>query len=294
VKLSLSDREKLFIVGRAAAAGAATFGAGAVVALASPALAVAAVASTAVFIGVVELGRVKRELIRRFGEVDDDLGQIQPLLELAARISPRRPLPPLRGYAIAPDCALLLAELVAERKPQLVVETGSGVSTLVTAYALEKLGRGRVVALEHDPRYAEETRAEIARHGLQHYATVRDAPLEAVAIDGGEYKWHSLRAIEDLEKIDLVVDDGPPRYVGKLARYPSLPTFSKRLSDRGVFLLDVVGEEEETILAAWRQRHPEFVQKALATRKGNVLIERARSRANDNSRHAVDAASVAC
>ena len=42
-----------------------------------------------------------------------------------------------------------------------MVETGSGVSTLVIAYGLEKLGRGRVIALDHDAGYAAGT-----RHGI--------------------------------------------------------------------------------------------------------------------------------
>src|SRR4029077_7618180 len=100
----------------------------------------------------------------------------EPLLALRERLVTRRPLPAMRGFAIAPDFALLLTELIADERPELVVETGSGVSTLVIAYGLEKLGRGRVIALEHDAGYAAGTRAELERHGLSAYATVVHAP----------------------------------------------------------------------------------------------------------------------
>ncbi|MDB4958534.1 MAG: hypothetical protein JWO36_6103 [Myxococcales bacterium] len=224
---------------------------------------------------VFELSRVRVTIDRRLDELEADIAQTQPLIELGARLAPRRPLPPLRGYAIAPDFALLLTELVADERPRLVVETGSGASTLVIAYALEQLGGGHVIALEHDPAYARETRAEIARHGLTAYASVIDAPLEPIELGGKTYRWYSQQALDRIDgNIDLVVDDGPPRHAGTMLRYASLPVFAKRLSARGLFVLDVVGEEERTILERWRSELPMFDQQHLATKKGNVLIRR--------------------
>jgi predicted O-methyltransferase YrrM len=180
----------------------------------------------------------------------------------------------MRGYAIAPDFALLLSELVADERPELVVETGSGVSTLIIAYGLEKLGRGRVIALDHDANYAAATRAELARHGLLGHATVVHAPLESIEIDGERHRWYASSALAGLPPIDLVVDDGPPRYLGDGLRYAALPALAPRLSPRGVFVLDVIGEEERGNLARWRKRHPEFVQQRLDTRKGNAILRR--------------------
>jgi predicted O-methyltransferase YrrM len=181
----------------------------------------------------------------------------------------------MRGYAIAPDYGVMLAQIVADERPELVVETGSGVSTLIIAYALEKLGRGRVVALEHDPEYARRTRDELRRHGLEAYATVIDAPLEPIRLAGQTYRWYAQRALDDLGEIDLVVDDGPPRHVGDMLRYASLHVLAKRMSRRGLFVLDVVGDEERAILERWRTELPELSQERLATKKGNVLIRRA-------------------
>jgi methyltransferase family protein len=188
--------------------------------LAGP-LAVAVVAVAAI---AFELSRIRTTLLRRLDELGADLAQVEPLVALERRLETRRPLPPMRGFAIAPDFALALTELIADERPEIVVETGSGVSTLVIAYCLERLGRGRVIALEHDPRYAERTRAEIDRHGLARYATVVDAPLEPIEIDGERYRWHAPRALAGLPPIDLVVDDGPPRYLGATRRCPSWPS----------------------------------------------------------------------
>ncbi|MFM7860460.1 MAG: hypothetical protein ACKO8C_03520, partial [Candidatus Nanopelagicaceae bacterium] len=53
--------------------------------------------------------------------------QLNSLLELSA------PLPATRGWVASPDLLLTISQLVKEHKPKLVVELGSGVSTLVVA-----------------------------------------------------------------------------------------------------------------------------------------------------------------
>jgi predicted O-methyltransferase YrrM len=239
--------------------------------------AVLAALAAAVLVVLGELRRQRARMEERLSDVVAEVSQIEPLLDLGARLRPRRPLPPLRGYAIAPDFALLLTTLIAEEQPRLVVETGSGVSTLVIAYALEKLGRGRVVALELSADYAARTRAEIERHGLSAYATVVHAPLAPIEVDGERCAWHAIEALDGLDDIDLVVDDGPPRYLGERLRYASLPTFAERLRPDGLFVLDFVDDEERETLALWARRHPDFVQDHLDTKKGNVVLRRARS-----------------
>jgi hypothetical protein len=49
-------------------------------------------------------------------------------------------------------------QLVMERRPGLVVECGSGSSTVIVARCLRERGRGRGVALAQDPVFAEHTR----------------------------------------------------------------------------------------------------------------------------------------
>ncbi|HEY1557437.1 MAG TPA: class I SAM-dependent methyltransferase [Kofleriaceae bacterium] len=258
-------------------AGGATLVAGIAARLIAPASAAEVAIAVAAAALAFELTRVHATFARRFDELEAELAQTQPLLALQRVLPTRAPLPAMHGYAIAPDCALLLAELVARERPRLVVETGSGVSTLVLAYALEKLGHdGRVIALDHDPRYAEATRALIRAHGLEAYATVVDAPLESIEIGGERHRWYATRVLADLDDIDLVLDDGPPRHVGPMLRYASLPVLAPRLSPHATFVLDVVGDEERGVLERWRHELPELQHEPLRTKKGNVLIRRAR------------------
>lgn len=231
-----------------------------------------AIAGAAAFVAL-ELRRLRRTLSRRLDELEADIAQTQPLLQLHGMLAVRRPLPAMTGYAIAPDFGVMLAQLVADERPEVIVETGSGVSTVILAYALEKLGRGCVIALEHDPEYARRTRELIALHALERFATVVDAPLSPVRVGGDTYTWYAPRALDSLDRpIDMVVDDGPPRCAGDMLRYASLPLLGPRLGKRGLFVLDVIGEEERAILDRWRRELPGFRQERLATKKGNVLI----------------------
>lgn len=259
-------------------AGGATLAAGAITALVAPAAApVVAMAAGAAAIAF-ELTRMQITIGRALHELTSEIAQTQPLIDLVRELPTERPLPAMQGYAIAPDFALMLARMIADEKPELILETGSGVSTLVAAYALQRLGRGKVVALEHEPAYAEKTRALIAQHGLSDYATIVDAPLEPIELDGTTYRWYATRALDGLGPIDMVIDDGPPRCAGDMLRYASLPVLSKRMALRATFVLDVVGEEEKIILERWRHELPAFAQEHLATKKGNVIIRRAPQR----------------
>jgi predicted O-methyltransferase YrrM len=270
--------ELLAAVRFALAAAVAVFAVSLAVHALAPWMAPLAAVAGAALVVLLELGRLRATLTRRIDEVAADVAQAEPLAALKARLPTRRPLPPMRGYAIAPDFALLLATLVADEQPQLVVETGSGVSTLIIAYALEQLGRGRVIALDHDEIFAKKTRAEIERHGLGAFATVVHAPLEPIDVDGERHLWYAVSALERHApgEIDLVVDDGPPKYAGPMLRYASLPVFARRLSAQGVFVLDYVGDEERVMLERWRKRYPDFFQEHLDTKKGNVILRRAR------------------
>jgi predicted O-methyltransferase YrrM len=239
-----------------------------------PSVAALATLVAAVAAVVFEQTRVRASLEHRLEEIDAELSQQAPLAELHRRLATRRALPAMRGYAIAPDFALVLTELIADERPELVVETGSGVSTIVIAYGLEKLGRGRVIALDHDAGYAAATRDELARHGLTAYATVIHAPLTPIEIDGERHRWYARDALAGLPPIDLVVDDGPPRYLGTMLRYASLPELASRLAPRGVFVLDVIASEERTILARWKQRLPAFHQQRFDSKKGHAILRR--------------------
>ena len=57
--------------------------------------------------------------------------------------------PPLRGWATSPDVLLRLHTHIMATRPQVIVEFGSGASTLVIADALRQNGTGKLISIEH-------------------------------------------------------------------------------------------------------------------------------------------------
>jgi predicted O-methyltransferase YrrM len=146
---------------------------------------------------------------------------------------------------ITPDC-------------ERIVECGSGISTIVIARLLAARGHGQLHALEHDPRWAGETRRRIEAEGLAGRAAVVQAPLCPHPLAQPGCEWYDARALERLPLgIDLLLVDGPPGGAPGIerARYPALPALASRLSPGATVILDDVERPgERWILDRWRRR----------------------------------------
>ncbi|SEE23722.1 class I SAM-dependent methyltransferase [Jiangella alba] len=202
--------------------------------------------------------------------------QVQALMQLMNRIDPRAPLPATGGWAMEPSALLRLVQLVDDTRPGLIVECGSGASTLWLAYALEALGgSGRVVALEHDEHYAEETRHLLRDHKLTDVAEVRHAPLAEVELGDQVFNWYQPESIQDLAGIDLLLVDGPPRASGPRARYPAVPLLGSRLAPVARVVLDDVDRPEEQEAAeAWLAEVPGLTRDTAGTDRSAVFAYR--------------------
>jgi len=196
----------------------------------------------------------------------DNLTQIQALLQLHEQFTPEAPLPEVAGWAMEPTALVELVNVVARLRPRLVLECGSGTSTLWIAYALRRNGSGRVVALDHDTKYAAATAQVIAEHGLEQWAHIRRAPLAPTDTPRGPMPWYSTD-LTDLTGIELLVVDGPPKATGELARYPALPVLADRLAPEARILFDDADRTDEVAaLDAWREMYSLEVEHRLAGR----------------------------
>ena len=162
------------------------------------------------------LGTVRRIESRLGTELKQTFRQVEAITNLSAMLPTSEVLPATRGWAASPDLLLVLVDRVITQRPSLIVECGSGASTLWLALALRRFGiDGRIVSLDHDPVFADKTRGFLARHGVSDLVDVRDAPLEDFSLAGGTYSWYARRAWEDLAGIDLLFVDGPPAATGR-------------------------------------------------------------------------------
>src|ERR1700691_2946658 len=107
------------------------------------------------------------------------------------------PLPVPGGWAASTDLLGELLRAVAHRRPQRVVELGSGLSTLIIAAALRSNGAGRLISIDADRNYAAITRSELERQGLADWAEVRIAPLTESLFEGEARQWYDTTVLAD-------------------------------------------------------------------------------------------------
>ncbi len=192
--------------------------------------------------------------------------QAESLLALRQRLGLRHPLPRTRGWAASPDFLRAAMELSLERRPAVVVECSSGISTLVLARCAQISGVGHVHSLEHDPAFAQKTRDLLRAEGLEAHATVYDAPLKPLQLPGWSADWYDSAALPEGLRIDLLVVDGPPWFVSALPRYPAVPVLRQQMQPGAVVLLDDAARPEEIeCVRRWRQEWPALEALAMPT-----------------------------
>ena len=178
-----------------------------------------------------------------------------------------------RGWPASPDFMCWLVELVEQNDYDLIVEFGSGMTTLYTVKTLAARIRrdasrkvARVVSFDHEEVFCGKTRDLLAQSGSNEIldnVEVVHAPLQPyTAPDGTTYQYYAceeqLAALSAAYKSPasriLVTVDGPPGATGKNARYPAFPLVMRYLASAHIdFLLDDYFPDDERELArAWQ------------------------------------------
>lgn len=201
--------------------------------------------------------------------------QIEALMSLNATLDLRYALPPLRLWSISPDFGLLLAEQVKRQQPNRVLELGSGASTLVVAYALQALGQGKLISVEHNEEFVQRTRRELDKHGLSDWVTLIHAPLTDVTDDESTYRWYDIPDELDLDGIDMLIVDGPPVEGQKLVRYPALPMLFEHLAEDALVVVDdYLRPDEHRAVNRWLDEFDLETVETIANEKGAAILRR--------------------
>jgi predicted O-methyltransferase YrrM len=185
------------------------------------------------------------------------------------------PLPLPGGWAASTDLLGELIRAIAARRPQRLVELGSGVSTLVIAAALRNNGAGRLISVDAEEAYAAQTREQLQRQDLGDWVELRIAALTEMKCEGIARPWYDTRMLSDLTDVDLLLIDGPPTALRADMRYPSLPFFWSRLAPGAIVLLDDAARPaERAMAAAWERQFPAASYEYLHLEKGALRITR--------------------
>ena len=224
--------------------------------------------------GTLDTTRRVRAAIEK--EIRQTFRQLEALQNLSAVLPAADLLPATRGWAASPDLLAVLVDLVITQRPALVVECGSGASTVWLALAMRRFAiSGQVIALDHDPAYGAATRGLLARHQLGGLAEVRDAPLEPFQLNGEPCAWYARAAWADLAGIDLLFVDGPPAATGHQARYPALPLLSAALSPAATIVVDdLIVPDMQKVLRLWLDAYPDFGSEILPLEKQAAVLRR--------------------
>src|SRR5437867_2836520 len=157
---------------------------------------------------------VYRRCVKNIDDIKDHINkrgrneylQVEMLQWLYTTLKPSAPLPYTRGWAASPDFLKLISEIILSEKPQLILEAGSGVSTLIAAYCLDRVGTGgKIISLEHDPEYAKASKDCILQHNLQDISTVIHAPFKETNIKGKRWFWYNMDNVTITRPIDLLI-----------------------------------------------------------------------------------------
>jgi hypothetical protein len=205
----------------------------------------------------------------------NEFSQVESLLSLHATLRPGAPLPALRGWKASPDFLHLAVDEILTRRPALVVELGSGASTVFLGLALRACGTGRLLSLDHDAAHLDATRRHVVRHGLDDVVTLIHAPLTACDVRGRHSAWYDPTALRGVAGIGLLVVDGPPAVDRPDARYPAYPLLRDALlADAVVLLDDGKRAGERRIVAEWTAEDPALHAAYHPLEKGAFLLHR--------------------
>ncbi|MGH7509643.1 MAG: class I SAM-dependent methyltransferase [Gemmatimonadales bacterium] len=212
--------------------------------LAEPLAGIALFGSALVGLVLVESAQIRRSIMENQRQ-QQALTHIRPLAgELPLDFT---------GWAADPVMVHNAIRLLLEARPRLVLECGSGSSTVIIARCLRALGGGHIVSLDHDPTYARRTSELLRLHGVEDLATVVAAPLVNREIGGRLVRWYGPQYEPLLtQPIDVLLVDGPPGSSGPRARYPAGMMLKNHLAPECWILLDDGDRPDERAIAhAW-------------------------------------------
>ncbi|MDG9715518.1 class I SAM-dependent methyltransferase [Streptomyces sp. DH24] len=164
------------------------------------------------------------------------------------------PYLPFSAWSLRPGALVKLLDDIALNDRKVIVECGSGTSTIVFARYLAERGHGNVLSLEHDEKWATWVDRQLTREGLGDVARVVHAPLAEHPAAVKRVEWYEPDTVTaevgaftgKHGPVELLLVDGPPGWEQdrKMARYPAVPVLKDLLAPGASVMLDDVNRSE--------------------------------------------------
>lgn len=188
----------------------------------------------------------ERELRRNIKELElssrENYRQGEYYSQLLNLLDFKLPIPATRSWAASPDVLLALFQSARATNPKVILDLGSGVSTLVLA---KSAPNARIISIDNSEEFAGKTRQMLAQHEIRN-VDLRVAPLtpHSSGVD-----WYELSKFVDITDIDLLFIDGPPGSKNPIARHPALNELIQKLSPNATIIIDDTKRDGEQELA---------------------------------------------
>lgn len=224
---------------------------------------------------LLESGQMRRSVAESYRQ-QHALIQIRPLMgELPLDLS---------GWAA--DAILIhnAVRIIVETRPQLILECGSGKSTIILGRCLRALGQGELISLDHNPAYAQRTRELVQLHGLEEIVTIVTAPLVFSRSGTTNYLWYGPEYEPLITRpIEFLLVDGPPGSSAPLARYPVVPLLESRLAAECWILLDDGDRPDERAIAHTWSTELDATLQYLEGGRGGWMLHRGGNKEDSSS-----------
>ena len=162
---------------------------------------------------------------------------------ISARVDTNTVLPRPNAWTLDGAAIATLCEILENKKPVMVVELGSGLSTLIIGSFLKKNG-GKLISIDHDHDFASATRSYVSQNNLGDIVEIRVAPVAPLDGVSGDL-WYRQSEFNDIDSIDFLLVDGPPKPIDPVIRRHALPMLFEKLSKNADILLDDTNREGE-------------------------------------------------
>lgn len=231
---------------------------------------------------------VKKELDAKLGKA---VRHVEAFIAIQQYLTHGDGITGFHGWPISPDLGVFLLERLRERQYDVIIEFGSGTSTLLLAKALQAFNlvndgdSKRILSFDHDAYYFEKTKKMLASNQIDSLVDLRLAPLTEWSDETGSYKYYNCQeALNELsERLQgtskrlLVLVDGPPSSTCPNARYPAVPFMSDLLEYHEIdWVLDDAYRPDEKFAAdtwknLWAINHICFDDELIRNEKGMFI-----------------------
>ncbi|NLI35630.1 MAG: class I SAM-dependent methyltransferase [Bacteroidales bacterium] len=163
---------------------------------------------------------------------------------------------PWSHFSLQPRTITKILNEIQLRNPKIIVECGSGVSTIFIAKVLSANG-GHLYSIEHEPIWASYISQIVKTNSLSPHVTIIHANLVKYSCYGLSTLWYDNDVLNSYipknSLIDMLVVDGPPHKSGPMARLMTLQYFAPLLAPGSLVVLDDYNRsDEKKIVKRWK------------------------------------------